>query len=292
MIYRVEHCTEYVYEGVAELCHNQAHLLPRDTPRQSCNAARLSIDPAPLDYRERRDFFGNRVVAFTVQQPHQEMTVTARCEVTINEEPSLFESDPGLSWEEARDRLSGEAGEEVLLARLFRHDSPLIVLGEELAAYAAGSFSPGRPLLEAVRDLTARIHGDFEYDPGFTSVATPLAEVLKHRRGVCQDFAHLAVGCLRAQGLAARYVSGYLETIPPPGKKKLVGADASHAWVSVLFPGIGWLDFDPTNNQVVHNGYVTIAWGRDFSDVPPLKGIAYGGGKHQLEVAVDVERIG
>ncbi len=170
----------------------------------------------------------------------------------------------------------------------FALDSPLIQAQRGLAAYAAPSFTPGRRLLDAVLELMERIHREFRYDPEFTTLSTPLAQVLEHRRGVCQDFAHLAIGCLRAHGIPARYVSGYIETLPPPGKAKLVGADASNAWFSVFVPGIGWVDFDPTNNKVLASQHITIAWGRDYSDVTPLKGIIFGGGKMSMKVAVDV----
>jgi transglutaminase-like putative cysteine protease len=162
----------------------------------------------------------------------------------------------------------------------------------ELQSYAERSFAEGRPIVEAVYDLMERIHRDFTYDPHFTTLATPLSEVLKHRRGVCQDFAHLAIGCLRTQGLAAKYISGYIETLPPPGQEKLIGADASHAWFSVFVPDTGWLDFDPTNNQMPMDQHITLAWGRDYSDVTPLKGVIFGGGKHDLKVQVHVENLG
>ncbi|HQT25374.1 MAG TPA: transglutaminase family protein, partial [Burkholderiales bacterium] len=170
-------------------------------------------------------------------------------------------------------------------------DSPFVMTSSELMAYAGPSFTPGRPLLEAVQDLMQRIHADFTYDPGFTTLATPLSEVLAHRRGVCQDFAHLAIGCLRSRGLAARYVSGYIETLPFPGKEKLVGADASHAWFSVYMPELGWMDFDPTNNQIPADRHIVVAWGRDYGDVTPLKGVIFGGGDHELAVSVEVRNM-
>jgi transglutaminase-like putative cysteine protease len=174
----------------------------------------------------------------------------------------------------------------------FTLDSPMVGTDPLLADYARQSFPPGRTLDAAVHDLTRRIYQDFKYDPGFSSIATPLKAVLEHRSGVCQDFAHLAIGCLRAQGLAARYVSGYIETDPPAGKEKLVGADASHAWFAVFQPGVGWLDFDPTNNQRPGERHIVVAWGRDYADVTPLKGVAYGSGEHDLKVSVDVRRTG
>jgi transglutaminase-like putative cysteine protease len=180
----------------------------------------------------------------------------------------------------------------MLAAREFCFESPLVPLSVAIRAYAEPSFPAGRPLVDAVSDLIERIFENFVYDPGFTTVTTPIEEVLRFRRGVCQDFAHLAIGCLRSMGLAARYVSGYLETAPPPGGERAIGADASHAWLAVFVPGGGWLDVDPTNDQIVGTSYVTTAWGRDYSDVSPLKGIVFGGGNsHALDVSVDVTRL-
>jgi len=171
-------------------------------------------------------------------------------------------------------------------------DSTFATAAPELAAYAAASFPPGRPLLEAVRELMERVHHEFTYDPGFSTVSTPLAEVLSSRRGVCQDFAHLAIASLRSLGLAARYVSGYLETLPPPGQSKQLGADESHAWFSVYLPNVGWMDFDPTNNQIPGDQHIIVAWGRGYGDVTPLKGVVFGGLDHELKVSVDVARLG
>jgi len=180
---------------------------------------------------------------------------------------------------------------EILDARQYVLDSPMVTITPELADYAQSSFTANRALVDVVHDLMQRIYKDFTYDPAFTTIATPLSEVLSFRRGVCQDFAHLAIACLRAYGMAARYISGYVETLPEPGKPRLVGADASHAWFSVFIPGTGWLDFDPTNNTVPLDQHITLAWGRDYADVTPLKGIAFGGGQHTLSVSVDVLRL-
>ncbi len=191
---------------------------------------------------------------------------------------------------EQRDQVRTATDPDAITATEFVLDSPLIEITEQLRAYAQPSFSPQRPQVEVVYDLMQRIHQNFEFRPGFTDTSTPLAEVLEHRRGVCQDFAHLGIGCLRSMGLPARYVSGYIETLPPPGKEKLQGADASHAWFGVYVPGFGWIDFDPTNNQVPSDQHVVVAFGRDFSDVTPIKGVIFGAGQHELSVAVDVER--
>lgn len=289
MRYRVRHQTLYEYAEAVSLCHNEGYLLPRSSPRQRCLHSTLKIDPPPAVIQERYDFFGNRASYFAIQAAHDQLRVTADSEVEIlPHEASLFGSPP---WEEVRDRVIGDLTAPGLEARDFVLPSAFVPLDGAIRDFALASFPAGCPLLEAVRDLTERIYQEFTYDPGFTTIVTPLAEVLAHRRGVCQDFAHLEIACLRSLGLSARYVSGYLETLPPPGKPKLQGADASHAWLSVYDPEQGWTDFDPTNNQLVGEQHITTAWGRDYGDVTPLKGIIFGGGEHTLEVAVDVERL-
>jgi len=290
--YRVVHRTEYNYSAPASLCYNEARLQPRHSPRQRCLRSVITVDPAPVDYRERVDFFGNRVAYFAIQQPYRKLVVTATSEVALSEEQEVFVFGSDAPWEQVRDQLRSDRSPELLAALAYAQDSPIIVADGEMADYAGDSFQRGRPLVEAVEDLMGRIHRDFRYSPGVTTVATPLSEVIAHRRGVCQDFAHFAIGCLRAQGLAARYVSGYLETLPPPGQEKLVGADASHAWFAVFLPGSGWVDFDPTNNLRPTERHITIGWGRDFADVTPLKGVAFGGGKQKLKVSVDVQPLG
>jgi transglutaminase-like putative cysteine protease len=236
---------------------------------------------------ERTDFFGNPVTFFTIQEPHHELTVTAHHMVSVSPF-ALPEPAQTPAWEEVRQVLSSDRGPRSLDVYQFVFDSPYVTTDPELADYAAASFAAGRPLLEAVLDLTRRIHTDFRYDTKATTVATPLSEVFSARRGVCQDFAHLQIGCLRSLGLAARYISGYLLTTPPPGQQRLVGADASHAWLSVYCPGFGWIDVDPTNNQVPSDQHILLAWGRDYDDVSPIKGVILGGGQHTVSVAVDV----
>lgn len=292
MKYRVTHRTELEYEALVGLCYNEARLLPRDMLCQKVLSTDLKIDPLPNDRYERLDYFGNLTTFFSILQPHDHLVVTAISEVEVETAQSnLFMNADSLPWETVRERLRKDRTPDVIDACQYVLDSPMIAVDETLAEYALPSFPPGRPLYDAVHDLMQRIYRDFKYDPEFSSIATPLKEVMAHRSGVCQDFAHLAIGCLRAQGLAARYVSGYIETDPPAGKERLVGADASHAWFSVFQPGGGWLDFDPTNNQLRGNRHVTVAWGRDFADVTPLKGVAYGGGEHELKVSVDVLAI-
>jgi transglutaminase-like putative cysteine protease len=293
MRFRTRHTTQYRYAETVSVCYNEAHLIPRSFNGQLRVSSQVRIEPAPADYAERDDFFGNRASYFAIQQPHDLLRVTVTSTVDVQAKPDLeaLLSNP-TPWEEVRKYLRGARSAEALEARQFVLDSPLIAAGAQLASYVAPSFPPARPLLEGVRDLMGRVHSDFTYDPGFTDVATPLSDVLRHRRGVCQDFAQLAIGCLRAKGLAARYISGYLETVPPPGQERVVGADASHAWFCVFLPETGWVSFDPTNNQVPMDRHIVTAWGRDYSDVTPLRGVVFGGGKaHELEVAVDVTNV-
>jgi len=292
MNYRVVHITEYNYSGSVGLCHNEARLKPRNLPYQTCISSHITVSPEPLDFHERLDFFGNTISYFSIQQPHGKLTITATSEVAISPERDLFETGNNIPWEMVVQRLQDNRTPEILDALQYTLDSPMVESNTKLAEYAQQSLLPGVPLLQAVNNLMQRIFTDFTYDPEFSNIATPLTDVLEHRRGVCQDFAHLAIACLRSQGLAARYVSGYIETLPLPGKVKLVGADASHAWFSVFLPDAGWVDFDPTNNQMPMDRHITVAWGRDFNDVTPLKGIAFGGGQHKLEVSVDVKNLG
>jgi transglutaminase-like putative cysteine protease len=290
MRFRIEHTTSYRYGQPVTLCHNEAHLRPRNAPRQQCADSTVIVEPLPAVWQERTDYFGNPVLYFTVQEPHATLTVTARSEVQLaDRDPALPAASP--PWDSVTHQLTRDTSSLALEAREFCLDSPLVTTSAELALYASPSFTPGRPLLDAVDDLSRRIHREFTYDPQFTTVTTPLADVFERRRGVCQDFAHVAIACLRAIHLPARYVSGYLESIPPAGAARRPGADASHAWFAVYVPDLGWVDFDPTNDQIVTRQHVTTAWGRDYSDVTPLKGVVFGGGHHTLEVAVDVVRV-
>jgi len=295
MKYRITHTTTYNYSQLVGLCQNEARLQPRECWRQQCHYSRFEISPAPVEMTGRLDFFGNRVSYFAIPQAHKRLIVSAISEVTVLPlSPDNLLNNP-LPWEMAREWLQtaplSDQSDETLQAKQYLLDSPMVTSCPELADYALPSFLPGRPVVEVVQDLMGRIYNDFTYDPSFTTIATPLSEVLAHRRGVCQDFAHLAIACLRSFGIATRYVSGYVETIPAAGKPRLVGADASHAWFAVYIPGGGWLDFDPTNNKLPEDQHITLAWGRDFADVTPLKGIAFGGGQHTLAVSVDVLRL-
>ncbi len=290
MIYKIVHRTTYRYKHPVSVGTHVACLKPRALPHHQLSRSELHIQPRPATRTERVDFFGNLLCFFTIQEPHRELMVEARSEVIMEEKAAPW---PPLSlpWEEAARAVPTDHSPAGLEAYQFGFESPRIRVRPEFASYALQSFTPGRPMPEALLDLTARIHQDFRFDSKATSVRTPIEEVFKKRRGVCQDFAHLQIACLRSLNLAARYVSGYLRTYPPPGQARLVGADASHAWVSAYCPGIGWLDLDPTNNIVPSNGHVTLAWGRDYGDVSPLRGLILGGGSHTLKVAVDMEPL-
>ena len=293
MNYKIIHKTEYNYTHPVNLCYNEARLTPRNYASQQCTDSQFVIEPEPKACREREDFFGNTVYYFTIQQPHNQLTVTvtSRVDVMDRRQQRDFRYHAELmTWEAAHQHLHTDSDPETLETRQYVLNSPMIPAMHELYTYAEQSFTDGRPLLEAVEDLTTRLYTDFTYDPNFTTIATPLADVIKHRRGVCQDFAHLGIGCLRAFGFAARYVSGYIETDPPPDRETLAGADASHAWFSVYFPQLGWVDFDPTNNQIPTDRHITVAWGRDYADVTPLKGVVFGSGTHELSVSVDCQR--
>ncbi len=288
MKYTITHRTLYHYSSGVALCHNEARLLPRQTPWQRCQPSRVAIKPRPALSAEREDFFGNRVLYFAIQDIHQRLEVKIVTDVEVLDTRPFNETSSSPPWQQVRRTLREDPDPEIIEARLFELDSRFVTLDPSFREYAQPSFSPGRPLLEAVADLNRRIFREFTYDPHFTTVATPLDEVLSQRRGVCQDFAHLAIACLRGLGLAARYVSGYLETLPPPGRPRLIGADASHAWLAVYVPGAGWAEFDPTNDCMPQERHVTLAWGRDYGDVAPLTGVMTGGGSHSLDVSVDV----
>ena len=287
MHYAVRHTTIYSYPDSVSICQNNVHLTPRQTPFQTSTSFKLEVSPEPMLLRTWTDYFGNEVCYFSLEEPHQELRVTARSRVNVSTRavPSPLETPP---WETVRDQLAQAETPETRMMSQFRFESPYIQYLDAARDYAITSFTPGRPILDAAMDLTTRIYHEFEYAPTTTSISTPTWEVLKERRGVCQDFAHLEITALRSLGLAARYVSGYLVTMPPPGKPKLVGADASHAWLSVYCPGHGWIDLDPTNNLIPQERHVTIGWGRDYGDVCPIQGVLTGGGAHVLTVSVDV----
>ena len=285
MRYRIRHLTRYRYSEVVTNSQHDLHLLPRDLPHQRCLSSELEIKPAPSVCEERRDYFGNRATHMVLASAHSELSVIAhsRVEVAL---PATLAAEQDLAWEEAVAHIASDRSQLPVQEMTF--PSPFIVPWDDLHAYARESFPAGQPVLQGCLDLMARVHSDFTYDPKATTVATPLDEVFGKRRGVCQDFSHLMIACLRSLGLAARYVSGYLVTTPPLGKPRLIGVDASHAWLAVFSPRFGFVDVDPTNNVVVGDQHITLAMGRDFGDVTPLRGVVLGGGRHELEVAVDV----
>jgi transglutaminase-like putative cysteine protease len=289
MRYQVIHETVYRYESPVALSQQLLHLTPRVLPWQKREQHALRIDPVPAETAEREDYFGNPVTQVVLAAPHEQLKVRAESKVRVEKRPPAPAAEP---WEGVRERLRGTVSDGLAEPAQFLFESPHIEVFRELSSYASASFGRGRPILEAARDLTRRIHADFKFDPRATSVSTPLREVLAKRHGVCQDFAHLMIGCLRSLGLAARYVSGYILTVPPPGRPRLVGADASHAWVSVWCGGRenSWVELDPTNDCVVEDEHVTLAWGRDFSDVTPMRGVILGGGDQELSVRVTVAR--
>jgi transglutaminase-like putative cysteine protease len=295
--YKVTHTTEYYYNEPVPLCHNLIRLCPRDTAHQKCVQCKLTISPEPAERRDRVDFFGNNATWVSLQEPHKVLRIEAVSEVEVRSAVPPPSDPNGPSWESVADLLSWRGDsrrppDPVLLAvREYTFDSPQLKAGPELADYARPSFPPGRPLVAGVTELTERIYDEFTFDSRATTVGTPVLEVLRNRRGVCQDFAHLQVGCLRSLGLPARYVSGYVLTRPPPGQRRLVGADASHAWISVFFPGTGWVDFDPTNNVLPSTEHVTLGWARDYDDVSPVKGVIIGGHRHSMYVGVTVEPV-
>lgn len=287
MIFEVSHRTTYQYAEPVTLAHNEAHLTPRHFGRQRCLSNRLIILPTPTATRVRTDYFGNQVTYFTVEEEHSELSITVISQVELGQRAEI---DPTTTapWETVCTMLTRPSNTDTLMAAQQTFDSPRLKRHPRLGEYAAASFTPERPILEAAVDLMGRIHREFKYDPTATCVSTPTLEVLDNRRGVCQDFAHLQIACLRSLGLAARYVSGYLLTDPRPGQPRFIGADASHAWLSVFCGNAGWIDLDPTNNQIPSSRHVTVAWGRDYGDVCPIKGVFLGGGNHAMNVAVDV----
>ncbi len=283
------HETHYRYSAPVVLSQQLLHLTPRTLPWQSCERHRITVEPTAGEMAEREDYYGNRTVHLLIAAPHDALVVRAESDVTVQPRARERRSAPKVAWETVRARLHSLEGRPLAEPAEFLYESPHIERLRELTDYAVKSFTARRGMLDAATDLARRIHKDFAFDRTATSVSTPLRQVLKDRRGVCQDFAHLMIGCLRAIGLAASYVSGYILTAPPPGRPRLVGADASHAWVSVYCgERAGWVDIDPTNNCLVDDAHVTLAWGRDFGDVTPMRGVILGGGSQSLAVRVTV----
>ncbi len=291
MIYQVRHKTTYEYEDPVSVSHHILRLTPHNSRRQTCRRSEIAIIPRPTTRTGHVDYFGNHAITFTLLEPHERMVVDASSELEVNAAPIPdFTNSP--EWESVRDSLPGNYTVEALNAYQFVFDSKRVKGRPELGEYARESFLPRRPLLEAVLDLTRRINQDFRFDTKATEVSTPVETFFEKRRGVCQDFSHLQIACMRSLGLPVRYVSGYLRTVPPKGRPRLIGADASHAWCAAWSPGVGWVDFDPTNNCVPTDGHITVAWGRDYSDVSPIHGVLLGGARHTLDTGVDVNPIG
>ena len=290
MTYKLVHKTTYKYKQPVSFGTHVAYLTPRSQPHQACKSHELLVTPVPVAISERLDYFGNSFTFFTIQERHDELKIEARSHV-IAGGPAVKWPECTPAWDEVVRSLPRDLTASGLEAYQFVFESPRVPLDAQFIAYSSPSFPPARPLTEALLDLTGRIYKDFHFDSKATNVRTSPLEVLRLRRGVCQDFAHLQVACLRSLGLAARYVSGYIRTYPPPGRPRLIGADASHAWTSVYCPELGWLDVDPTNNLIPSDGHITLAWGRDYSDVSPVRGVILGGRDHKLDVGVDMEPI-
>lgn len=291
LLYEITHTTAYNYAGNVSVSHHLLRLSPRRTPQQRCVSQAVRVTPSPAVISSHSDYFGNTSHFITVERPHGRLEVTAHSRVALS--PAFIpEPTETPSWESVRSRCRADHSGTSLEAHEYIYASPLVPHHTEFANYAAPSFTKDRPVLDAVSDLTRRIRDDFKFDPTATTVTTPVAEFFRLRRGVCQDFAQFQIACLRSLGLPARYVSGYLETDPPPGKVKLRGADASHAWVSFFCPGLGWIQVDPTNNCLPSLRHITIGWGRDYSDVAPVRGVLLGGHRQQLSVSVDVVALG
>jgi transglutaminase-like putative cysteine protease len=289
VLYDVRHKTTFSYEENVSVSHHVLHLMPRRHPQQTCFASETLVDPEPAVDSVGEDYFGNPVHYLTVQEPHRELVVDAHARVEVRAAAAPLALEESEPWETVRDELAGPAA---LAAYEFAFASPYVTFNDDVYDYALQSFTPERPILAAAMDLTSRIFREFQYRGGVSDVSTPVSEVFAMKQGVCQDFAHLQIACLRSVGLAARYVSGYLLTRPPEGQQKLVGSDASHAWLSVYAGSAGWVDFDPTNNAIPGVEHITFAWGRDYGDVSPINGFIVGGGAHRIAVAVDVNPVG
>ncbi len=281
MRYKATHTTKYLYDAPVSQCQSEVRLTPRALPWQTLIESSIDTTPAPASVQSHRDYFGNEVTTFTILESHDRFSTVATSVVDIEPRPTQAVLD--IAWETARSEVAGHGRPDTLEALEFVFDSPFVAAGPELAAYASASFPPGRPLMDAVDDLSHRIYTDFRYTPKATNIDTPVLEALRSKRGVCQDYAHVMIGALRSLGLSARYVSGYLRS-----RADYKGHEASHAWVSAFVPGAGWCDIDPTNDVRPSTGHLTVAWGRDYGDVAPVKGVALGGGNQIVEVEVHV----
>lgn len=291
MKYRIRHLTEYKYPKPVDLCHNRLCLVPTESAHQKCISSAITISPTPDESYEREDFFGNNILFFSIYKEHSKLEIIS--ESVVQMENLLFAnlaSNSFFKWKEVRKKIldAPELAEEIIQ---YTFPSTYIPYSESIKNFAVECFAAEDTLWNVCSLLMQKIYTTIKFTPGFTSVNTPLEEVIKANKGVCQDLAHLMIACLRNMGLPARYVSGYIETLPPPGKVKLMGTDASHAWVSVYFPAVGWIEFDPTNNLIPSLKHIVIGYGRDYQDVAPIKGIVFSSGKQSLRVQVDVQRI-
>ncbi|MFT5640375.1 MAG: transglutaminase-like putative cysteine protease [Cyclobacteriaceae bacterium] len=290
MTYQVTHITDYIYDNPAKLCHNIMFQIPHDFSFQKVEHYTYNIYPQPNFKIQRHDFFDNKYLYFSIERPHKKLTVVSESKITLSK-PKWVDVDPASTppWEEVAAWLrTTEALNDI---RQFYLESGHVKIIDGVKAYTLESFTPDRPIMEAMIELNTRIFNDFKFTPGFTDISTPLEHVFEHRKGVCQDFAHFGLSCVRSIGLAARYMSGYIETLPPPGKPKMVGADASHAWMALFIPELDWVEFDATNNLLVSDQHLRVAVGRDFADVTPLKGIVYSSGEQKMNVSVDVRKV-
>ncbi|RAJ11569.1 transglutaminase family protein [Arenibacter echinorum] len=293
MIFNVKHTTKYEYNAPVIYCHNIATLRPRESKGQQLLDYKIQITPQPAEISERIDFFGNYITRFSIQTEHRELKVTTKSKIVRDyaqfQDSFFSEACRGITLNQTLLALKS-TDPAILDAKQYILESIFIRRADDnIRDYAEVSFKRNRSVFDAAYELMQRIYTDFQFVPGFTTISTPVAEVMKEKKGVCQDFAQIAIACIRSVGLPARYVSGYIETVPPKGKEKLVGADASHAWFAIFIPGFGWVDFDPTNNLIPMDQHIVVGWGRDYYDVPPLKGVVYGSGKSKLKVAVDIE---
>ncbi|MCZ8154925.1 MAG: transglutaminase family protein [Leptospira sp.] len=288
--YRVIHKTKYFYEDMVAYCHNLAHMYPLTSKHQDCFRTHITVSPKPVVSSFRRDYYGNQVILFSVEDPHRTLEVTVESTIRTHSPVVGFDLNRSTHWDQIQGFIFESNLEQDITAIEYLFPSPYVLKRNEFADFAKTFFTPSKPVYVGALELTQFIYQNFKYDAKATTINTPLIQVLNERKGVCQDFSHLAVSAMRSIGIPARYVSGYLETQPPPGQEKLRGSDATHAWVSVYCPDMGWLDFDPTNGKMITEEYIITAIGRDYSDVSPLKGIIFGGGKHKLLVEVDVLR--
>lgn len=290
VIYQVTHRTTFTYTQPVAISHHIFRLTPRPHPRQHCLRSTVDVEPPPSVRSDGEDYFGNPVTHLTIQTPHSQLSVDATTILEVKK-PDPIHLDQSPPWDQVVQGLQEQLDSARLEAQQFRYDSPYITIDDATYDFVRDCFPPGRPILAGIMDLTSRIYREFTYEGGVTDVSTPVKDVLAAQKGVCQDFAHLQIAALRSLALPARYISGYLLTHPPEGHEKLVGADASHAWISAWCPDLGWVDFDPTNNLIAGDEHITLAWGRDYGDVSPINGFMVGGAHHTLTVSVDVSPI-